>query len=413
MAPGPLSGVRVLDLTWFLAGPYATHLMNVMGAEVIKVESMKRVDNIRLYTPDMQGVAITDPTSVPPEVLCQTPAWQEVNFDKKGLTLNLAHPKARGIILDLVRTCDVMIDNFSAGVLDRRGIGYNDVRRVRPDIIVLSASSSGQFGPQKHYAGLATIFSAQSGLSNMTGYPDLLPTDVRDGMDLRVGTGTCFALMSAVVYRQRTGKGQFIDLAARDVPSVLIGEALMDYFMTGRVHTRDGNKDDIMAPHNCYPCKGKDKWVSIVVNSDEEWKALCQAVGRPEWVDDPRFNDQYRRWKNQDELDRLLGAWTKDYTHYEVMEKLQRVGVAAMPAMNSEEIFNDRHFNEWGAFVEVSHPVIGTRKVIGAPWKFSESEMKMRTHGPMIGEHNEYVFGEVLGLSTKDVRSLVEEQVIV
>ncbi len=208
------------------------------------------------------------------------------------------------------------------------------------------------------------------------------------------------------------GKGQHIDLSSSESLSVLVGDLLMDYTMNQRVRIRDGNQDESMAPHNCYRCKGEDKWVSIAVATDEEWEALCRVMGNPDWTRDARFSDAYLRWENHEELDKLIGGWTINRTHYEVMDILQKAGVAAMPSFSAEELFNDPHFKARGLTAEVEHPKMGKQIVIGAPWRISDSPLPVQRASPLLGEHNEYVFGELLGMSKQEIARLKEEKVL-
>jgi benzylsuccinate CoA-transferase BbsF subunit len=186
----------------------------------------------------------------------------------------------------------------------------------------------------------------------------------------------------------------------------------MEYLMNGRVQARDGNRDRIMSPHNCYRCRGEDKWVSIGVSTEQEWHALREAIGNPTWSADARFADPYERWRNRDELDALITEWTLNRTHYEVMEILQRNGVAAMPSLSNEEIVANPHYQYRKVFAEVDHPAMGRQVVFGVPWRFSKTPVTVTKASPLMGENNEYVFGELLGLSVTEMNRLVEDEVI-
>jgi len=199
------------------------------------------------------------------------------------------------------------------------------------------------------------------------------PNPMTGSTDLMSATTSAFAILAALNYRQQTGYGQYIDLSSVESLAVFTGDALMEYIMNGRVQSRNSNRDRIMAPHNCYRCQGEDKWVSIAVANDDEWQALCQAAGNPEWAMDERFADVFGRWKNQEELDRIIAGWTISLTHYEVTQILQKAGVAAMPSFSNAEIFADPHFKERGLAVEVQHPAMGKQVVLGPPWRFSET----------------------------------------
>ena len=400
---GALEGVRIADFTWAWAGPYATFLLGFMGAEIIKIETAKRPDFTRLQS-------IT--TRQRFEGMNQSPVFNDINLNKLSATIDLTQPKGVELAKRIVEISDVVTQNMRPGAMDRLGLGYEALKEVKPDIIYLSSSALGAIGPDREYIGFAPIFHAIGGAAHLTGYPDGDPSPQAGSIDMRSGTAAAFAVLAALNCRQRTGIGQHIDLSSSETVSVLSGDAIMDYTMNNRVQSRRGNLDDIMAPHNCYPTQGEDKWVSIAISTDEEWRAFCDAIGNPEWTRDTRFADQYSRWKNQEELDKLVGEWTRGHTHYEVMEALQAVGVAATPSFSNQEIFEDRHLKERGLATEVTHQVIGKQVVIGAPWKLSQTPAEVRQASPLLGEHNQYVFEGLLGMSKQEVQSLVDEKVI-
>ncbi len=231
-------------------------------------------------------------------------------------------------------------------------------------------------------------------------------------MDLRVGTASAFALLVALIHRQRTGEGQYIDLSASECVSSLVGAELMEYSMNKRSPFRRGNQDSIMAPHNCYRCKGEDKWVSIAVATDEEWNALCQVMGAPTWCMEEAFSTVYDRWKNRADLDNHMAIWTIGYTHYEVMTLLQNAGVAAMPSFNAEEMLSDPHVKARNLINDVEHPVMGKKVVLNPSWKLSETPATVKRASPLLGEHNDEVFGGLLGMSEGDIKKLEDEKII-
>jgi len=231
-------------------------------------------------------------------------------------------------------------------------------------------------------------------------------------MDLRVGTMLAFGLLAALIHRQKTGEGQYIDVSSSECISALIGSELMEYTMNKRSPFRCGNQDAIMAPHNCYRCKGYDKWISIAVATDDEWKALCGAMGNPAWTKDEAFSDPYRRWINRKKLDEYITEWTKNYTHYEIMALLQGVGVAAIPSFSAEEILSDPHIKARGVITEVQHPVMGKKVVINPSWKLSETPARIKQASPILGEHNAEVFGGLLGMSEEEIKKLEDEKII-
>jgi benzylsuccinate CoA-transferase BbsF subunit len=398
-----LKGLRIADFSWVWAGPLTTMLLAFMGAEVIKIESRKRLDQMR------QG-SITTGDSF--SDFNASPIFNNANLNKKSVTLDLSRPEGTELARRIVALSDLTIENMRPGVMDKLGLGYKDLVKVKPDIIMLSASGFGSSGPYREYAGYAPIFAAFGGLAYLTGYEDGEPNTMSGVMDLRVGTVSAFALLAALIHRQKTGEGQYIDLSSSECISALVGPQLMEYTMNKRSPFRSGNQDSIMAPHNCYRCKGNDKWISIAVATDEEWNAMCRAMGNPAWTRDEAFTDIYSRWKNRTKLDELIGKWTINYTHYEVMELLQSSGVAAMPSFSAEEILSDPHVKARGLINEVQHPVLGKKVVINPSWKHSETPARIHKASPLLGEHNGEVFGDLLGMSEEEVKKLEAAQII-
>ena len=398
-----LDGVRIADFCWLWAGAYATGLLALLGAEVIKIESMARPDPSRKMTLTI-GQAF--------EGVEHSPVFNSINLNKLSVRLNLKQPAAVVLAKKIVQISDVASENMRPGAMDSIGLGYDVLKEVKPDIIMLSSSAFGAEGPLRRYGGYAPSFACYSGLAHLTGYSDGPPNPMTGSTDLMSATTSAFAIMAALNHRQHTGQGQHIDMASVESLAVFTGDALMEYIMNGRVQSRNGNHDRIMAPHNCYRCRGDDKWVSIAVATDEEWQAFCNAAGHPEWASDERFSDTYSRWKNERELNDLIGEWTVNYTHYEVTEILQKAGVAAIPSFSNEEIFSDPHFKARELAVEVEHPSMGKQVVLGPPWRLSETPARVTKSAPTIGENNEYVFGEILGMSGKEIARLIEEEII-
>ncbi|TBL76305.1 CaiB/BaiF CoA transferase family protein [Paenibacillus thalictri] len=398
-----LKGIRVADFSWVWAGPYATLLLSFLGADVIKIESRQRVDQTR------QGTITTGEDF---EGFNASPIFNNANLNKKSVSLDLKNPEAVELAKKIVAESDIVIENMRPGVMDKLGLGYKDLVKIKPNIIMISSSGFGSSGPYGEYAGYAPIFAAIGGLAYLTGYEGGEPNTMSGVMDLRVGTMSAFAILAALLHRQKTGEGQYIDLSSSECISSLIGPELMEYTMNKRSPNRRGNQDSIMAPHNCYRCKGDDKWISIAVATDEEWKALCGAMGNPEWAQDEAFADVYSRWKNRHQLDEYIAAWTINCTDYEVMTRLQSAGVAATPSFNAEQILSDPHVKARGKIIEVEHPVMGKKKVITPPWKLSETPATISKASPLLGEHNEEVFSSLLGMSKEEIQKLVDEKVI-
>ena len=400
-AHGALSGVRIADFTWLAAGPYGTQLLSFLGAEVIRFESRKRMDSYR-RTSSAPGV----------EGRMRALLFNDVNLNKMSLIVDLSTPEGLALAMEVVRVSDVVADNFSPGVMQRLGLGYERLRRVRPDIIVISSSACGSVGPESRSVGYAPTFSALAGWGHLMGFPDMPPAESGRNTDLRVGAASAFAVLAALHYRQSTGRGQYIDLSAREALTCSIGDLLLESQMTGRTPMRQANRKPGMAPHGVYRCKGEDAWVTIAVESDEEWAALCAATGHPEWRDDARFRDVYVRCSHQDELDALIAAWTLPRTPAEVTDILQAAGVAAMPCPTNRDLLADRHLRFRDSFSDIQHPELGPITVMGAPWKLSDTPVQPPAPSPSVGQHTGWVLGDLLGQRPAEIARLTEANVL-
>jgi len=420
MKEGPLAGIRVLDFTWAWAGPQGTLLLALLGAEVIKVESRRRLDHTRVRS------LMAGPVLVSPD---HSVIFSELNVGKLSVTLDLKQPRAVEIARRLAGVCDVVTENMRPGTLDRLGLGYEAMRAVKPDIVMVSSSAVGGTGPERTYVGYAPTFAALGGLSSITGFPDGPPSPLSGAVDLRVGTTCALAVLAAVYHHRRTGEGQWVDISSTEAVSALIGGAFMEYAVNGRVPTGDGNRHPTMAPHNCYPClsgrqarwpeEGGPLWgedgrrsVSIAVGSDEEWGALCGVLGKAGLEHDPRFADVVSRWRHREELDHIISEWTREHTAQEAAEALQRAGVAAMPVLDGAGLAQDAHLRERGVLETVDHPIIGSRLALGPPWRLSDTPAAIRRPSPCLGEHNSYVLGELLGMADEEIEKLAREGVV-
>lgn len=398
-----LKGIRIADFSWVWAGPYATSLLSYMGAEVIKIESRGRVDQTRKGS-IMNGDSFNGYDS--------SPTFNNANLNKQGVSIDITKPGGAELAKRLVAECDIVVANMRPGKMDKLGLGYHDLIKVKPDVIMLESSGFGCTGPYRGYAGFAPIFASFGGLAYLTGYEDGAPNVMSGVQDMRAGTMAAFILITALVNRQKTGKGQYIDLSSSECLSALVGPELMEYTMNKRSPFRCGNQDAVMAPHNCYRCKGEDKWISIAVATDEEWDALRRAMGDPDWAKAEEYASVYSRRQHGKELDAHMTEWTVNYTHYELMELLQGVGVAAMPSFDAEEILKDPHTKERNLFTEVDHPALGKQVVMNPAWKLSETPARIRKPGPLLGEDNYDVFENLLGMQEEEIKKLEEEQII-
>jgi benzylsuccinate CoA-transferase BbsF subunit len=400
---GPLHGYRVLDFGWVLAGAIPGMVLADMGAEVIKVESRQRLDYMRMGRP-----IIGDQPD--PE---QHPMFHNVNRNKLSITLNTIHQQAVELARKLVARCDMVIENFSPGVMDRLGLGYEDLRQIKPDLIMASISSTGQTGPLRDLRAYAPSIGALAGLDSTLGYEEGRPLGLKHAYgDICGALHTVFAIVAALYQRQRTGRGQYIDLSMLRATVATQGLGLMEYIMTGRVMQPRGNYDPTMAPYGNYPCEGEDRWVSIAVATDEEWQGLKAALGSPAWTSDPKFASRYGRLKHRHELDQHLAQWTAGRSAETVTELLQSHGVAAVPVMGAEERLFNSHFRERGLYADIDHPSLGAEPIFNLMWNLSQTPSAIRRHAPLMGEHNQQVFCEILGMSAQEVKALEETQVI-
>ncbi|MBQ6856359.1 MAG: CoA transferase, partial [Lachnospiraceae bacterium] len=324
----------------------------------------------------------------------------------------ISTPEGAELAKKIVAESDIVVSNMRPGKMEKLGLGYEDLKKVRPDLIMIESSGFGCTGPYRGYAGFAPIFASFGGLAYVTGYEDGEPNVMSGVQDLRAGTLSAFIILAALVNRQNTGEGQYIDLSSSECLSTLIGPELMEYTMNHRSPFRHGNDDAIMAPHGVYRCKGEDKWISIAVANNDEWQAFCEVMGNPDWSSRPEYEDLYGRWQNRKEIDREIEKWTVKFTHYELMERLQNAGVAAMPSFDAEEILTDPHTKARNLFTEVNHPKIGPQVVMNPAWKFSETPARLHKAGPMMGESNDEIFGGLLGLTAEEIETLKEKKVI-
>jgi crotonobetainyl-CoA:carnitine CoA-transferase CaiB-like acyl-CoA transferase len=395
---GPLSGIRVLDFSWVWAAPFCTMQLAYMGAEVIRVESTKRMCVARGLPP------FADRQPGPN----RAGLFNQWNQGKRSIQLNLAMPQAAAIVRELVRRCDVVVENFSPGTIARMGFGYEALRQHRPDLIMASLSGYGQTGPYSKFVNYGPQIGSQSGLYAMTGYPQDRPREgpVAYG-DPSMGLTTAFLINAALIHRARTGEGQYLDVAMWEVLEMVSPEMLLEFAMNRRDPSPMGNHDAMMAPHNCYKALGDaEKWVSIAVGSEAEWRALCAAIGQPSLAEDPRFLTAALRKRNEEELDRLITQWTAQRDRWEITEILQRCGVAAFPTLNNKDVALDPHLTQRGFLVQLEHPEVGRRIHSGVPWTMSATPCRVHKPAPVLGADTDQVLTELLGYSRRQIEDL-------
>jgi benzylsuccinate CoA-transferase BbsF subunit len=400
---GPLSGIRVADFTWVWAGPMCTMQLAHMGAEVIRMETTTRPCTLRMLPPFAGGQMGPNRAGY----------FNQYSQGKRGILLNIQTPEGKELAKKLVAISDVAVENFASNVIDRLGLGYEDLRQVKPDLVMISMSGYGRGGPESHYVSYGPAQVPLSGLSSLTGYKGWGPLHV--GMsygDPNAGLHAAFAVISALYHRERTGKGQYIDMSQWESSMAVIGEAFLGYQMRGAQPERDGSRVPHMSPHGVFMSAGEDRWISIACGSDEEWRALCGVMGRPELADEDRFISLAQRKANEDELEAVITEWTLQHDPFEAMEMLQAAGVAAYPPLVNREVVESPQLEARGFWVEKEHPEAGVRRHAGIPYRMSGTPVEVRSPAPVMGQDNDYVFGELLGLSSQEIADLAERGVI-
>jgi crotonobetainyl-CoA:carnitine CoA-transferase CaiB-like acyl-CoA transferase len=399
----PLEGLRIADFTWAWAGPQGSLLLEMLGAEVIKIESRARLDHSRVHSLTAGSLSGD---------IDKSPVFNDLNLGKRSVTLNLRSEGGRELAKKLVAKCDVVLQNMRPGVLDRLGLGYDDLRAVRPNLIMLSSSAVGATGPEGNYAGYAPTFACLSGITSISGHPDLPPISLSGSVDLRVGTASAFAVMAALNHRQRTGDGQNIDLSSTEVMSAMMGHAFLDYQLSGHVPERMGNRDDWMAPHGCYRCDGGSEdgdRVTIAVATEDQWRAMRQLIADPE-LDGSHFATAESRKKNEDRLDERLERWTRERSAGDVVASLQAAGIAAARVQSGASLARDEHVAAREVFVPIEHPLLGKLRSVRPPWRMEGAQIS--EPGPLLGQHNDYVLGKILGLDPAEIARLVDEEIV-
>lgn len=404
MSRSPLEGIRVVACSQFLAGPWATEMLAAMGAQVIKVESTRYIDGWR-------NLCLQ-----PGDRFWERSAWfNTVNRNKYGVTLDLTDPRGKGIFKELVRISDVVFENYPRRVMMNLGLDYPTLKEVNPSVIMVLSTGLGQTGPYRDYVSYRGTVDSLSGLAQLTGYPDGPPTVMPDSLgDTVPASYAAVAVLVALHYRRRTGRGQYIDLSQCESLACCLGEPFMDYAVNRRVRTRQANRHPSLAPHNVYRCKGKDEWVVIAISSDEQWAALGEVMGNPGWANDEKFSDALSRWKNQSELDRLIEGWTINLDKYQAMYTLQRAGIAAGAVLASDQTLHDPQLRERGYWAwSDAHPVVdGTHPYPEVAIRLSKTPGLLDRPAPTLGQHNDFVLGDILGISRDEIARLAENNVI-
>lgn len=402
----PLEGVRIIDMTVAVAGPIAGQVLGDMGAEVIRVEPP--------FGRPLAGLHVAPPREgAPDRPYNRILLYNDFNRSKLGLTLDLTKEKGRETLLRLVAISDLVIENMSPRVLPGLGLDYARLREAREDIILVSMPAFGATGPLRDRTAYGPGIDAMSGLSWLSGYAGRGP--LKPGnyyCDQNAGLLAAFAALAALSYRRRSGRGQHVELSMLEGELQLVGEALLDYAMNGRVQGRMGNRYPYMAPHGAYPCAGDDRWLAIAVGSDGEWQALCEVMGRPELGWDQRFADVVSRVRHREEVDAVVAAWTRSQEHGEAQRRLQEAGVPAGAALTASELFEDPQLRARGYFRTIEHLEAEAMPHGQVAWRLSATPSLPERPAPCFGQHNDHVLRELLGMSDAEVAELAEEGVI-
>ena len=409
----PLENFRILDLSRIWAGPYCTKLLADMGAEVIKMESMRVYDSHRGPVSPAPGIAAY-PDSDPGEEPWNRNGWFNcLHMSKYGITLELTEERGRRVFERLVSISDVVVENFRRGSLARLGYTYETLKQVRPDLIYASMPAFGNSGPWQNYVAYGIGQEQLSGMAHMTGYAydGPMKSGINHG-DPITGSHAAGVLLAALRYRRRTGRGMFVDVSQQESAVSLIGGEVLAYQISGQEPERIGNHSPYVAPHNAYPCAGDDRWVTIAATNDGEWQQLAEAIGRPELAADALYATNADRQNNQQELDRIIGEWTANRDMWDITRQLQERGIPAGPVLRGPDLLEDPHYTDRDTFNYVDHPQAGPKWYQGFAWKMSATPGQIHWPSPTLGQHNRQIYRELLGLSEEEIDGLEESGVI-
>jgi benzylsuccinate CoA-transferase BbsF subunit len=399
----PLAGLKVLDFCWVAVGPMTTSYLAEYGATVVRIESKRRPETLRNAPPfGSQGQSVN-----------RSGYFANYNANKYGMGVNMVHPQAREFIKRLVAWADLVTENFTPGTLEDWGLGYEELCQVKPDIILFSTSMLGRGGPYSKQPGFGAVLASLSGMTGLTGWPDRMPTNPYGAYtDFLVPRFAVPMILAALDYRRRTGRGQHLDVSQLEVALHFMAPLLLDYTLNGRERERMGNRHTAAAPHSTYPCRGEDRWCTIACQTDTEWEALCQVMGSPPWTHEERFATMLGRKTDENELDRLLSAWTQGWEAYELMRTLQQAGVPAGVVQTTQDLFDDPQLQHRGHFVFMDHPEVGRHPVQRSEFRLSQAPGEFRHAAPMLGQHTVEVCKEILNMSEDEIAALTAAGVL-
>jgi len=398
-----LTGLRVLDFSWYIAGPLATKFLADNGATVIKVESEVNPEDLRTTSPFKDKVPGLN-RGIP---------YASINSSKYGIALNLKHPQAITVVQKLVLWADVVVEAFNIGTTRKLGIDYERLREIKTDVIMVSHSGQGQTGFFASQPVWGFQAQALSGITAAVGWPDRKPVGTPTAYPDYPGAWmTAIAIMAALEYRRKTGKGQHVDVSQLEAALVLLRPALLNFTVNKRILARKGNSSSRAAPHGAYPCKGDDRWCVIAALNDSQWSSFCTVIGNPEWTKLPQFSTLLGRKKHEEELNKLIGAWTINFCAEDVMAKMQEAGVPAGIVQNGKDLLEfDQQLRYRHHFTTVKHCEIGELVTEVPPFHLSKTPCNLRTGGPCLGEHTEFVCTNILGMTQEDFINLYNKGV--
>lgn len=398
MAKAPLRGIQVISFGFGASEPDASRLLAEMGADIIKVESKENLDFMRTIMGDVNT----------------SPGFNESNRNKRSFGVNLKTEEGRQLVRQLITNMDVLCENLRGGAMDKLGLGYRSVREIKPDIVYLNCGGFGKGNPLDQYQAYGPVLHGLSGAMSLWKHPnDPYPIGSNAPIpDHLAAKQAAFAVITALDYRRRTGRGQLISMSQLEVAAALAGESYLEYTINHRVPKAVGNRHPFAAPHGCYRCRGDDEWCAISVFTEDEWARFRRALGNPPWTTDARFSGVLRRIQNVDELDRLVTEWTEERTPYEVMNSLQAAGVAAGALQRAQDWLEDPQIKHLQAVVEVEHPVAGRRLYPRPPVRMSGAALPLSAPAPLLGQHTVEISRDLLGLSDEAIRHLTEAKVL-
>lgn len=392
-----LKDIKVIDFTWIGAGSYTTKLLADLGADVIKIETSARLDSLRVARPFKDRISGVNRSGY----------FADRNTSKRSITVNVKHEEGLKLVKQLIAHADLVTNNFTPGVMEKLGLGYEVLKEIKPDVIFASMSMQGMTGPERNYLGYGLTIGAMTGFQHLTGLPDREPA----------GTGTnypdhipnpshaAFAILAALRHKRRTGQGQYIDIAQTEPTLSLLGPWIMNYAVNGELDNRRGNTHPEMAPHGVYPCLGDDRWIAIAAATDKQWAALRQALGLS---DEARWANVEGRIADRDALDQAIAECTRKREPKALMEVLQAAGVAAGTVHDARDVLrNDAQLAWRGHWVEFDHPEMGPSTYNAPPFRFSDAESTPSSPAPLLGQHTREICGEMLGLSDAEIERLM------